>query len=93
MKTINVLALRRRLGSTLDEVVRESRPIAVTRQGQPLVVLVPADTYQEGGAGDTARPRRLMRAAERVDVGRRRHAARLRDLDPVQLVRETRALR
>ena len=92
MKTINALAFRRRLGTTLDEVVRERQPITVTRQGRPLVVLVPADAYMEG-SGTDRRQQRLMRVAERVEAWRERHAGRLKDVDPVQLVQETRASR
>ena len=91
MKTLNALTVRKRFGSVLDEVVRKREPITITRGNQPLVVLVPAEDYRAGPDG--GRDLRLRRAAERVADWRRRHATRLGDLDPVALVRRTRASR
>ena len=91
MKTLNALTVRKRFGSVLDEVVRTREPITITRGNRPLVVLVPAEDYRAGLDG--GREIRLRRAAERVAVWRRRHAAHLAKLDPVDLVRRSRASR
>ena len=91
MRTVSALAFRRKFGSVLDEVAGKRQPITITRANRALVVLVPADVYEEGtGAGAPARERRLRLSAERLTEWRRHHAERLRGLDAVQLVREDR---
>ena len=92
MKTLSALTVRREFGSVLDEVVRKNEPVTITRANKPLVVLVPAASYGGANAG-RIRESRLRRADERVAEWRRRHAARLRGLDPVELVRESRSRR
>ena len=86
MRTISALMFRRKFGSVLDEVAGKRQPITITRANRALVVLVPA-------AGAPERERRLRLTAERLTEWRRRHAPRLRRLDPVALVRETRSAR
>ncbi|MEK7668389.1 MAG: type II toxin-antitoxin system Phd/YefM family antitoxin [Gemmatimonadota bacterium] len=94
MRTLSALLFRRKFGSVLDEVAGKRQPITITRANRALVVLVPADVYEEGaGAGAPARERRLRLAAERLTEWRRRHASRLGRLEPVALVRETRSAR
>ena len=90
MRTLSALAFRRKFGSVLDEVVGKRQPITITRANRALVVLVPADEYA-AGAGGPSREHRLRLVAERLDAWRDRHAARVRRLDAVALVRETRA--
>ena len=78
----------------IDEVVGKRQPITITRANRALVVLVPADAYEEGaGAGAAARERRLRLSAERLAEWRRRYVAPLGRLDTVALVRETRSAR
>ena len=94
MRTLSALMFRRKFGSVLDEVAGKRQPITITRANRALVVLVPANVYEEGvGAGAPARERRLRLAAERLTEWRSRHAAQLGRLDPVALVRETRTPR
>jgi len=94
VRTLSALMFRRKFGSVLDEVVGKRRPITITRANRALVVLVPADAYEEGaGAGAPARERRLRLSAERLAEWRRRFATPLGRLDPVALVRETRSSR
>jgi len=90
MRTINALSLRKQLGQILDEVAQGGEPVTVTRGNRPLVVLVPAVSYEAGAA---ARQRRLEGAARRVAEWRAEYAARLSDLDPVALVRKDRDAR
>lgn len=66
MKTVNALALRKRLGAVLDEVVRRKKPVVVSRANQPLAVLVPYEAYQEKFDGE-ARRARIRRACESMD--------------------------
>lgn len=93
MRTLSALTFRRKFGSVLDEVAGKRQPITITRANRALVVLVPADDYEEGVAGTPARERRLRLSAERLTEWRHRHAVRLGRLDPVTLVRETRSAR
>ena len=87
MRTVNALAFRKQLGQILDDVADGGEPIMVTRGNRPLVVLVPAASYEAGAA---ARHRRLEGAARRVAEWRAEYAARLPDPDPVALVRTDR---
>lgn len=94
MRTLSALMFRRKFGSVLDEVVHKRQPITITRANRALVVLVPADGFEEAAsAGTPARERRLRRSAERLAEWRRRHASQLGRLEPVALVRETRSAR
>jgi prevent-host-death family protein len=87
MRSINALALRRRLGQILDDVAEGGDPLLVTRGNRPLVVLVPATKYEQA-AGD--RHQRLTTAARRVAEWRAEYAAGRPDLDPAALVRRDR---
>ena len=91
MRTVSALTFRRKFGRVLDEVVKKREPVTITRANQPLAVLVPAEDYDAGGAGGPSREHRLRLVAERLEAWRGRHAARVRRLDAVALVRETRA--
>ena len=87
MRSINALALRRRLGQILDDVAEGGSPLLVTRGNRPLVVLVPAAQYDQ--AAD-ARRGRLVTAAQRVAEWRAEYVAGRPDLDPAALVRRDR---
>jgi len=89
MKTIPALAFRRRFGKVIDDVVRSGQPVTVTRSNQPLVVIVPAGQYGQQPSS-SVRENRLRRAVERLDEWKARHAARLKDIDAVAVVREGR---
>ncbi len=93
MKQIPALAFRRRFGQVLDEVARTGQPVTITRANRALVVLVPAADYAPAATRGAVRETRLRLAATRVAEWTTRHAARLRDLDPVTLVRASRAAR
>ncbi len=66
MKTVNALALRKRLGAVLDEVVSLKEPMVVSRANQPLVVIVPYAEYQEKFDSE-ARRARIHKACEAMD--------------------------
>jgi len=87
MRSINALALRKRLGQILDEVADGGDPLLVTRGNHPLVVLVSAARYEQATG---ARHERLTTAARRVAEWRAEYAANRADLDPVELVRRDR---
>ncbi|MBI4543002.1 MAG: type II toxin-antitoxin system Phd/YefM family antitoxin [Gemmatimonadetes bacterium] len=93
MKTLPALVFRRQFGQVLDDVARKREPVTITRGNRPLVVLVPAQDYESAAARPAVREGRLRLAATRVAEWKARHAARLRDLDPVALVRASRAAR
>lgn len=89
MKTLNALTVRKKFGSILDEVARTGEPVTITRANRPLVILVPVDHLAARGTGSD-RTGQLRLAADRLAEWRRQHAHRLRDLDPVALVRRDR---
>jgi len=88
METISAKTLRRRLGSVLDQIVREKKPLLVTRVNRPTVVLLPYESYV---AWTEEREKRLQRAAQGLGRWVSRHADALRGIDAVEAVRETRA--
>jgi len=90
MRSVNALALRKRLGQILDEVARGGDPLLVTRGNRPLVVLVPAATWDQEAS---ARRQRLEPAARRVAEWRAQYLAGRADLDPADLVRRDRDAR
>ena len=89
MKMISALAVRRRFGAILDEVVKEKQPIAITRANRPLVVIEPYDTY--GARTDqAARRQRLLEVSRRMDAWAKRNAKYLKGPDAVTLIRKIR---
>ena len=90
MRHLPALTVRRKFGEVLDEVVATREPVTITRANRPLVVLVPADAYATAPTGGAVREHRLRLAATRIAEWKARHAARLRGLDPVALIREAR---
>ena len=89
MKMISALAVRKRFGAILDEVVKEKQPIAITRANRPLVVIEPYDTY--GARTDQAsRRQRLLEVSHRMDEWAERNAKSLRGFDTVKAIRQMR---
>lgn len=87
MKRLSALEVRKKFGSVLDLVAQKRVPVTITRGGKPLVVMISADEYQAMKGGRQAR---LGLAIERVAEWRARHARRLRGVNAVRLVRESR---
>lgn len=87
VRSINALALRKRLGQILDDVADGGQPLLVTRGNRPLVVLVPASQYEQVAG---ARHQRLTTASRRVAEWRAEYVVHRPDLDPVDLVRRDR---
>jgi prevent-host-death family protein len=61
MRSINALAVRRRLGEILDDVAEGGDPLLVTRGNRPLGVLVPAAQYEQA-AGTRHQPGGMRQA-------------------------------
>lgn len=89
MKTVNALTLRKKLGSVLDNVVRTRTPVTISRGNKPLVVIVPHEEY-EHSTMSRQREKRLRLVAQRLTEWKRKHADKLKDIDPVQALRESR---
>ena len=87
MKRLSALEVRKKFGSVLDLVAQQRVPVTITRGGKPLVVMISADEYQAMKGGRQAQ---LGLAIERVSEWRARHARRLRGVNVVRLVRESR---
>jgi prevent-host-death family protein len=87
-KTVSRQTLYHDFDSVLDQVSREQTPTLVTQDGQPNVVLLPYETYQQWVA---AREQRLRQASQNLQAWVSKHAEALTELDAVQLVREVRA--
>ncbi len=89
MEEVAALKMRQRFGHYLDLVAKGRKRVLITRANRPLVVMIPADEYDEGAEGP-GRRRRLKRVASNMDAVRRRIARRLGRVDIVDAVRRTR---
>lgn len=89
MKTINALTLRKKLGSTLDEVHNKKIPIIISRANKPLVVMIPFEDYKEINE-EKERERRLRLAASKIDQWREKHMKHLKGLNSVEIIRQVR---
>ena len=87
MKTMTALEVRKKFGSVLDLVSKKGVPVTISRANKPLAVLVPAQDYQAGASG---RERRLRLAVENIAEWKKRHAEKLKGVDAVKLLRESR---
>lgn len=87
MKRLSALEVRKKFGSVLDLVAQQRIPVTITRGEKALVVMIPADEYEAMTRGRGAR---LGLAIERVAEWRARHARRLRGVNVVRLLRESR---
>lgn len=87
MKTLSALEVRKKFGSVLDMVAEKRIPIAIARGGKRLVVMVPADEYEKRME---SREARLRLAVAGLDAWKRQHRDKLRGLDAVKLLRESR---
>jgi prevent-host-death family protein len=90
MRTVSALEVRKKFGSILDLVAERRVTVAITRGNRRLVVMVPAEEYEARRLGREAR---LQLATEKIGAWKRRHARKLRGLDPARLVREIRNAR
>lgn len=87
MKTMSALDVRKRFGSVLDLVAKKRIPVTISRANKPLAVLVPAHDYETGSSG---RESRLRLTVKRIEEWKRLHARKLKDVDAVKLLRESR---
>ncbi len=90
MKTMSALEVRKRFGSVLDLVAKKRIPVTISRANRPLAVLVPADEYQARNSG---RESRLRLTAEKIAEWKKLHARKLKGIDVVRLLRESREQR
>lgn len=90
MKTMSALEVRKQFGSVLDLVSKKRVPVTISRANKPLAVLVPAQDYQVRTSG---RETRLRLAVEKIAEWKKRHAQKLKGVDVVKLLRESRESR
>ncbi len=87
MKTMSALEVRKKFGSVLDMVSKKGIPVTISRANKPLAVLVPAQDYNARNAG---RETRLRLASEKLLEWKKLHAQRLKGVNAVKLLRESR---
>lgn len=87
MRTMTALEVRKKFGAVLDLVAKKRIPVAISRANKPLAVLVPAEDY---GAGSSGRESRLRLTVERIRDWQKHHGRKLKKIDAVKLVRESR---
>ena len=90
MKTMSALEVRKQFGSVLDLVSKKRVAVTISRANKPLAVLVPAQDYQAQISG---RETRLRLAVEKIAEWKKRHAQKLKGVDVVKLLRESRESR
>ena len=89
MHRIGALTMRKQFGKYLDLVAKKKQPVMISRANQPLVVMVPAEEYEQFARGGEARARREA-AAKRMDEIRARILHEVGPVDVVALVRRSR---
>lgn len=87
MKTMSALEVRKKFGSVLDMVSKKGIPVTISRANKPLAVLVPVQDYKARNAG---RETRLRLAAEKIVEWKKTHAHKLKGVNAVKLLRESR---
>jgi prevent-host-death family protein len=87
MKTMSALEVRKKFGSVLDMVSKKGIPVTISRANKPLAVLVPAQSYKAINFG---RESRLRLASEKIVEWKRLHAQKIKGVDVVKLLRESR---
>ena len=87
MKIMSALDVRKRFGSVLDMVAKKRIPVAISRANKTLAVMVPADEYEARNSG---RESRLRLTVERIEAWKNLHARKLKKVDAVRLLRESR---
>jgi prevent-host-death family protein len=87
MKTMSALEVRKKFGSVLDLVSKKGVPVTISRANKPLAVLVPARDYQARNAGKESR---LRLAAEKILEWKKLHLQKIKGIDAVKLLRESR---
>ena len=87
MKTMSALEVRKKFGSVLDMVSKKRIPVTISRANRPLAVLVPAEDYKARNSG---RETRLRLAVDKIFEWKKLHAQKLKGIDPVKLLRESR---
>jgi prevent-host-death family protein len=87
MKTMSALEVRKKFGSVLDMVSKKRIPVTISRANKPLAVLVPAQDYKARNSG---RETRLRLAVNRIVEWKKLHAQKLKGVDAVKLLRESR---
>ncbi len=89
MEILKALFVRKKFGTVLDKVFKKKEPIAISRNNQPLVVMVPYDVYQKTN-DKKSREERLKEVLQRMDEWRRRNKEKLKGIDPAKIIREMR---
>ncbi len=87
MKTMSALEVRKKFGSVLDMVSKKGIPVTISRANKPLAVLGPAQDYKARNAGREAH---LRLAAEKIVEWKKAHAHKLKGVNAVKLLRESR---
>ena len=87
MKTMSALDVRKKFGSVLDLVAKKRIPVTISRANKPLAILVPADEYK---ARNTGRESRLRLATEKIAEWKKLHSQKLKGIDVVRLLRQSR---
>jgi prevent-host-death family protein len=90
MKTMSALEVRKKFGSVLDLVSKKRIPVTICRANKPLAVLVPAQDYKARNSG---RETHLRLAADKIVEWKRLHAQKLKGVDAIKLLRESREAR
>lgn len=87
MKTLTALEVRKKFGSVLDMVAKKHIHVAISRANQTLAVMIPADEYKMRNIG---REKRLRLAAGKIDEWKKLNEAKLKGINAVKLLRESR---
>lgn len=89
MKRISALTMRKQFGKYLDLVAKKREPVLISRANEPMVVMIPADAYDEYRRIVEERAE-LEEVGREMDALRERIRARIGHVDVEGLVRTIR---
>jgi prevent-host-death family protein len=92
MKTMTTLDLRKKLGSTLNDVSRKKEQVVISRANKPLAVMISIDEYEEKILKKN-REQKLREISLKMDEWKKSHQKETAHIDVVKAVREMREKR
>jgi prevent-host-death family protein len=92
MKMMTALDLRKKLGSTLNDVSRKKEQVIISRANKPLAVMISIDEYEEKILKKN-REQKLKEISLKMDAWKKSHQKETAHIDVVKTVREMREKR
>ncbi len=92
MKTMTALALRKKLGSVLNDVSMRKEQVIISRANKPLAAIISIDEYEEKVLKKN-REQKLRDISAKMDQWKEKHKKKTARIDVVKVIREIRESR